>query len=83
MLVDLLEGEALSVLLVLDQVHRAVGTVGDELRHLEILLAGRFRLEGLATGDGVGAARVLAVGSLGCGGVLLLLVLLVLLVLCY
>ena len=60
-LVDLLEGEPLAGLLVLDEVDGAVGPVGYQLHHLKVLLARRLSPEVLA-GDGGSPARVLAVG---------------------
>ena len=60
-LVDLLEGEPLAGLLVLDEVDGAVRPVGYQLHHLKILLARRLSPEVLA-GDGGSPARVLAVG---------------------
>ena len=69
MLVDLLESKPLPGLPVLHEVHRAVSSIGDELGHLEVLLAGRLGAE-LVARHGVGAAGGLAVRPLGRGTVL-------------
>ncbi len=60
MLVYLLESEALPGVLVLDEVDGSVRPVGNELHHLEVLLAGRLALEVLP-GYGAGPGGVLAV----------------------
>ena len=62
MLVDLLEREPLPGLLVLDEVDRAVGSVGDQLHHVKVLLPGGLASE-LLSGDGSCSARVLTVRS--------------------
>ena len=60
MLVYLLESEALPGVLVLDEVDGSVRPVGNELHHLEVLLAGSLALEVLP-GYGAGPGGVFAV----------------------
>ena len=60
MLVDFLECEALPGVFVLDQVDGPVSPVGDELNHLEVILAGGLALE-VFPGHGPRPRGVLAV----------------------
>ena len=51
--VDLLQGEPLARLLVLDQVHSSIGSIRNQLGHLKVFFTWWFRLESLPSSDRV------------------------------